>query len=237
MIRIGIPNRGRLFELSRKIISRSYGFNVTFTRNTVYKVRDDIEIVCLRSTDIPGLIEKNIIQFGITGNDYFIESEVDIVELSNLNLLNSSLCLLTRKDSIFHNTEELLCGKDIIIYSQYPNIAQDLFSAFSNITIEKIDGSAEAYLQLNICHAVLDIVSSGASYLDNDLKVIQTLLPVASHLYVNKNFVNEHPNEVDKVLTAITGNSERLSISHSTLTKYEKIKKGIASINKIEMVN
>ena len=204
-IKIGVPNRGRLGELACYLIGDLKEDNEIKQRKLLLNYDDEIEIVFLRSTDIPKMIEKNIIQAGITGNDYFIESNSDIIELKNLNLLSGSLCILSKRTSKLNSFSDIVKNDKLICYSQYYNFSKYCFKDLTNMSIEKIDGSAEVYLTMNNCDVILDVVSSGITYLANELKVIESIIPVSSFLYANKEFAQNNFNLLNKTCLKLFG--------------------------------
>lgn len=197
-MRIGVPNRGRMYDVvymlfaNKLVLSESWNARKMIHKINEYDNQEDIEIVLVRSTDIPKLIEDNTIQMGITGNDYYLESWSNITEIVNLNLLCGNLCILTQKNSDLNTINDLFDKKRIVCYSQYSNLATLYLSKLINdFKCNKIDGAAETYLLLKKCDIIIDVVSSGQTYLANDLKVIHNIIPVSSHLYANNDFIND----------------------------------------------
>jgi len=234
-IRIGIPNRGKLYNLAKKLVFNSFDiveehnnrkmiFDFEIEHNSV---KYDFEIVCIRSTDIPYMLEKNIIQLGITGNDYFLESNANIIEVKNLNLLNGVLALIANKNSEITSLIDVVEMNDLICYSQYPNVSKTIFKKLNNVKLQKIDGAAETYLKLGKCDFVIDIVSSGSSYIENDLKVVTDLLPVSSYLYTNEIFSNEYPEILKWLVYKITG--VKYEEDGTTINQFKKILEKISS--------
>lgn len=207
-VRIGIPNRGRLAQLCQDIINNAFGITIeSSTRQMVYSDNNaDIEIVLFRSTDIPHLVNENIIHVGITGNDYFVDSGLDILEVENLYLLNGLLCLIAKRESSYNTIYDVFSKENIVCYSQYKNLSKKFFEMInSNIICSGIDGAAESYLKLNICDLIIDVVTTGSTYIKNDLKVICPIMPVSSYLYTNKQFIRKNENIFKSIVGKLTG--------------------------------
>lgn len=223
--RIGLPNRGRLNELGKKVIFDAFGIDDSKipNRKSVVQVNDLIELVFYRSTEIPKLLEEGKIHLGLTGNDYYIESNKSIVEIYDLHILNGALGIIANKNNKITSIEEMVNKENVLCLSQYPNMATDLFKDFTNVTVEKIDGSAESYLYLNECDIVVDIISSGSSYIENELKVLYSIMPTSGHLYTNK-YIYENEFELLKnIAKQITGLELKTEV-FSTLKNYQKAK-------------
>lgn len=206
-IRIAIPNRGRLYDLTKELIYQRYNMEIGSSkdRRSIININTNLEIVKMRSTDIPHFLFNNTIQLGITGNDYYIESGYKLVEIGDLHLLNGKLAVICRKDSEFSSLEEVLVSNKAVCYSQYPYLSSILFKNFPNINVKEIDGAAETLLNLGMCDIVVDIISSGRSYVVNNLKVLTSLFSTSAYLYSNKWFSNKHSILLNKLTRELTG--------------------------------
>ena len=78
-LRIGLPSKGRLSELASELLKEA---GIKFrrqNRSLFAKVSDlPIEIIFLRTDDIPVLCGEGAIDMGITGSDLVAESQADI---------------------------------------------------------------------------------------------------------------------------------------------------------------
>jgi ATP phosphoribosyltransferase len=208
VIRIGIPNRGRLAQLCQDLINSSFNTAINISeRKMLYKMgEDDIEFVLFRSTDIPQLICDNIIQMGITGNDYFLESNTNIKEVHNLFMLNGVLCIISKKNSIIRNAKDLVISTNLKCCSQYKNIGKEFVSKTNlSTTFEGIDGAAESHLILENHDYAIDVVTSGSTFIANGLKVVYPIMPVSSYLYANHDFINNDKERFMSITNMITG--------------------------------
>ncbi|MEE2676100.1 MAG: ATP phosphoribosyltransferase, partial [Planctomycetota bacterium] len=77
-LRIGLPSKGRLSDLASELLEEA---GIKFrrqNRSLFAKVSDlPIEIIFLRTDDIPVLCGEGAIDMGITGSDLVAESQAD----------------------------------------------------------------------------------------------------------------------------------------------------------------
>ncbi len=236
-IRIGIPNRGRISALCCELFNHNFNTSISIEeRVMVYTIRDkyenEIEIVLLRSTDIPKMLEEKNIDMGITGNDYFIESGANIIESNNLFMFNGMLCMLAKRHSGINSIYDFKRKEDIIFCSQYPNIGYELMRQLdSNFVLKKIDGAAESYLKLNLCEIVIDVVTSGSTFVKNDLKIISPIFPVSTHIYFSSEYVNAYYDFCSEIVYQLCGRDPVFFNREESITyrKYIEFKRNICS--------
>ena len=80
-LRIGVPSKGRLAELSAELLKEA-GLNFRRQERSLFaRCREvPVDITFLRTDDIPVLCAEGAIDMGITGSDLVAESGADVVE-------------------------------------------------------------------------------------------------------------------------------------------------------------
>src|SRR3989304_1976717 len=83
-LKIGLP-KGSLQESTFKMFRRA-GFNVSVSERSYFPRVDDEELAPLlvRAQEIPRYVEDGALDCGITGNDWVMENEVDVVRVADL---------------------------------------------------------------------------------------------------------------------------------------------------------
>lgn len=92
-MKIAIPNKGRLQEPSLKLL-QAIGIKpkVFDERALVIPTNwSNVELVAVRTEDIPYIVESGGAELGITGHDYVVESEADVEELVKLDFGEASI--------------------------------------------------------------------------------------------------------------------------------------------------
>jgi len=84
ILNLGIP-AGSLQEATAELFCKA-GYNIRFSSRSYYPTIDDEEIECLliRAQEMARYVEKGILDAGITGHDWIVETEADVVEICEL---------------------------------------------------------------------------------------------------------------------------------------------------------
>jgi ATP phosphoribosyltransferase len=84
MLKLGLP-AGSLQEATAELF-RKAGFNITFANRSYYPTIDDPEIHCtlIRAQEMPRYVENGSLDCGLTGLDWIMENDVQVVELAEL---------------------------------------------------------------------------------------------------------------------------------------------------------
>lgn len=90
VLKLGIP-AGKLQEPTATLFRRA-GYKITLSSRSYYPIIDDDEIECLliRAQEIARYVENGVLDVGVTGRDWVIESCADVYEVTELVLTESS---------------------------------------------------------------------------------------------------------------------------------------------------
>lgn len=197
MIRIAIPNKGRLHEPTMSLfkdaglpISGGAESRILFAKTT----DPEIHILFARAADIPEYVQDGAADVGITGMDLITERGADVEALLDLKFGKASLVLAVPEDSDFEKAQDLE-GKKVA--TEFPEITRQYFKKLGiNVEVIKVSGACEMTPHVGIAHAIVDISSSGTTLMINHLKPIDTVFSSTVHLIANKKSLLEK----DKIL-------------------------------------
>jgi ATP phosphoribosyltransferase len=197
MIRIAIPNKGRLYEPTISIF-KDAGLPISGgaeSRKLFAKTTDpDIHILFARAADIPEYVQDGAADVGITGIDLITERGAKVEALLDLNFGKASLVLAVPQDSDFQKAQDLEGRK---IATEFPEITNQYFKRLGvNVEIIKVSGACEMTPHVGIADAIVDISSSGTTLMINRLKAIDTVFSSTVYLIANK----ESLKKKDKIL-------------------------------------
>ncbi|MGA1617570.1 MAG: ATP phosphoribosyltransferase, partial [Pirellulales bacterium] len=100
LLRIGIPSKGRLSEVVGNLLHDAGLSFRRIERSLFARCRDmPLEIVFLRTDDIPVLTAEGAIDLGITGGDLVAEGGVELVERLSLGVGSCRLALCVPDDA------------------------------------------------------------------------------------------------------------------------------------------
>ncbi|AKB13754.1 MAG: ATP phosphoribosyltransferase [Methanosarcina thermophila] len=197
MIRIAIPNKGRLYEPTISIF-KDAGLPISGgaeSRRLFAKTPDpDIHILFARAADIPEYVQDGAADVGITGLDLIMERGAKVETLLDLKFGKASLVLAVPEDSDLQKAQDLE-GKKIA--TEFPGITSQYFERLGvNVEIIKVSGACEMTPHVGIADAIVDISSSGTTLLINHLKAIDTVFSSTVYMIANK----ESLKAKDKIL-------------------------------------
>lgn len=187
MIRIAIPNKGRLYEPTISIF-KDAGLPISGgaeSRKLFAKTTDpDIHILFARAADIPEYVQDGAADVGITGMDLITERGANVEALLDLKFGRANLVLAVPEDSDFEKAQDLE-GKKVA--TEFPEITRRYFEKLGvNVNVIKVSGACEMTPHVGIADAIVDISSSGTTLLINHLKAIDTAFSSTVYLIANK---------------------------------------------------
>ncbi|WP_410508421.1 ATP phosphoribosyltransferase [Methanosarcina hadiensis] len=187
MIRIAIPNKGRLYEPTISIF-KDAGLPISGgaeSRKLFAKTTDpDIHILFARAADIPEYVQDGAADVGITGMDLITERGANVEALLDLKFGRANLVLAVPEDSDLEKAQDLE-GKKVA--TEFPEITRQYFNKLGvNVNVIKVSGACEMTPHVGIADAIVDISSSGTTLMINHLKPIDTAFSSSVYLIANK---------------------------------------------------
>jgi ATP phosphoribosyltransferase len=182
MIRIALPNKGRLMEPTR-ILLEDAGLEVRAraTRSLSASCGEQYEAVFARSQDIPEFIADGAADAGVTGWDLVCESTRSLVDRLDLKFGSCRLVLAVPDESDAYTLQDLeRCPR---VATTFPRLTSEFFrSSGLSVTIVPISGAVEAAPRLGIADAVVDLSGTGSTLRANGLREIATIQHTSARL-------------------------------------------------------
>ena len=133
------------------------------------------------SSDVAIYVERGAADVGICGKDTLLEGGNDVYELLDLGFGRCRMCVAAPVGFREDFTAPLR------VATKYPGIAKAYYAAKSReIDIIKLNGSIELAPILGLSDVIVDLVETGTTLKQNNLEVIETVLPVSARLIANK---------------------------------------------------
>lgn len=190
---LGLP-KGSLEETTFKLLEKA-GFNIKLDSRSYFPSIDDPEISCilLRAQEIAMFVEDGVLDAGITGKDWILENEADVVEIAELIYAKQGLkpvkwVLAVPNDSPIKSVKDLE-GKRIA--TETVKLTQNYLKR-NNIKakVEFSWGATEIKTPL-LVDAIVDVTETGNSLRANNLRVIDTILESTTRLIANKESIKD----------------------------------------------
>ena len=174
-IKIAIQKSGRLNEDSLKIL-KDCGVSIDNGRDQLKAVARDfpLEVFFLRNGDIPQYLRDGVVDIAIIGENILVEKGEDLRVAEKLGFSKCRVSLALPKSKPYSSLQDL-DGKKIA--TSYPNtVRQFLEGKGIQAELHIISGSVEIAPNIGLADAVCDIVSSGSTLFQNNLKEVEVLL-------------------------------------------------------------
>jgi ATP phosphoribosyltransferase len=199
-MRIAVPNKGRLHDPALKLLERA-GLHVqNGADRKLYAdtVDPDVSVLFARAADIPEYVADGAAALGITGLDQTRESDVELVDLLDLEFGSCRLVLASPEDGGVSSPEELTGGT---VATEFPNITEAYFEELGiSPDIVEVTGATELTPHVDIADAIVDITSTGTTLRMNRLEVIDEVLSSSVRLFANPDVADDP--KVQQVKTA-----------------------------------
>ena len=201
-LRIGIPSKGRLSEISSELLSEAGLSFRRQDRSLFARVRDmPIDVTFLRTDDIPVLCAEGAIDLGITGSDLVAESGAVVTNRLKLGVGNCRLALCVPDDSPVKQPADLH-GKRVA--TSFPNITNGFLAQHKATPhIVRLTGSVEVMIALGVADAIVDLVETGSTLAANRLHVLAELGRYETMLIQNP--ATPHGHIADRVCRRLEG--------------------------------
>lgn len=170
MLRVALPNKGTLAEPAAMMM-REAGYRQRSDSRDLSMLDEEnqVEFFYLRPKDIATYVGSGDLNLGITGADLMDESGSQVQEILKLGFGASKFRYATKEENDW-KIEDLEGTK---IATSYPRLVR-AHLARNRIRAEiiKLDGAVEISVHLGLADAIADVVSSGRTLRQHQLKVI-----------------------------------------------------------------
>lgn len=174
LLRIGVPSKGRLAELSAQLLADA-GLSFRRTDRSLFARCKDmpVEVTFLRTDDIPVLTAEGAIDLGITGADLVAESEAEVIHRLDLGVGSCRLALCVPDDASIDDPRKL-AGRRIA--TSFPRITRRwLGERGVEAHFVELSGSVEVMIALGVADAIVDLVETGSTLAANRLHVLDEI--------------------------------------------------------------
>jgi len=175
MIRIALPNKGRLAESTRELLERAgLEFDMTHERSLTATLGDDFQALFVRANDIPEFVADGAADLGITGRDLVEESGRPLEVLLDLGFGRCRLAVAVREEDAA-GLGALPAGTRVA--TTFPRLTRRYFDAAGTpVEVVPISGAAEIAPHLGVADVIVDLVSTGSTLRINGLREVATVL-------------------------------------------------------------
>ncbi|MBV9086517.1 MAG: ATP phosphoribosyltransferase [Acidobacteriaceae bacterium] len=188
MIRIGIP-KGSLQEATLQLFHRAGLPVYTSARSYRANTADpEIECMLIRAQEMARYVEHGVLDAGLTGLDWVIESGLEVVTVCDLVYAKQSRgkvrwVLAIPESSPIERAEEL---QNCIVATELVNVTREYFRKKGvPVRVEFSWGATEVKPPM-LADAIVEVTETGSSLKANRLRVIDTVLESNTQIIANR---------------------------------------------------
>ena len=157
----------------------------------------------VKPSDVAIYVERGAADIGVAGKDILLEYKPEVYELLDLDIGKCRMAVAAKK-GFCDSTDRTLR-----VATKFTNIAQQHYlSKGRDIDIIHLNGSIEIAPILGLSDVIVDIVETGTTLKENDLEVIETIVPISARLIANKATYQFKSEKVKELLHSIAQQME-----------------------------
>ncbi len=201
-LRIGLPSKGRLCEVATELLSQA-GLNFRRqSRGLFARVSGlPVDLIFLRTDDIPTLCAEGAIDMGITGSDLVEESCEKTQVRMKLGVGRCRLAFCVPDDASISTAAELDKKR---VATSFPNVTERYLAEHgATAHLVSISGSVEVMIQLGVADAIVDLVETGSTLAANRLRILDEIGTYETVLIQNDRC--RDPQTADRVVRRLEG--------------------------------
>ena len=184
MIRIALP-KGRLGDRVYGILEKA-GYKCSSARDGGRRLIFDSDDgrICFfwaKPSDVAVYVERGAADIGVAGKDILEEYKPNVYELADLKTGVCRMCVAGPAD--FTDSGK----RPLRVATKFAHIAGKYYGDLGrDIDIIPLNGSIEIAPLLGLSDVIVDIVETGSTLKENDLTVLNEIMPISARLIANK---------------------------------------------------
>ncbi len=149
----------------------------------------------VKPSDVSIYVERGAADIGVAGKDILLEYAPEIYELLDLNIGKCRMAVAGKKD--FHDDGQ----RTLRVATKFTHIASQYYASKGrDIDMIHLNGSIEIAPILGLSDVIVDIVETGTTLKENDLCVLETVVPISARLIANKASFKFKTAELEQLL-------------------------------------
>ncbi len=203
-LKLGIP-KGSLQESTINLFAKA-GYKISVSSRSYFPNINDEEIECMliRAQEMARYVESGVLDAGITGHDWVLENDADVIEYKELQYAKATLnvvrwVLAVPESSPISSVKDLE-GKTIS--TEVVNITKKYLEKNGvNAKVEFSYGATEVKVP-HLADAIVEITETGSSLRANKLRIVDTVLETNTMFIVNKNSFKDEwkKQKIDRII-------------------------------------
>lgn len=203
-LRLAVPNKGRLHEPTLTLLDDAGVGPIDAGERRLFAPTGlaELEVVFVRTDDIPRMVEMGAIDLGITGYDLIRESAASVEELLDLGFGTAEMVVAAPDHA---DTSRLADVEDgATVATEFPNVAYAFFADRGvEVNLVEVSGATEITPLLGVADLIVDLRSTGTTLRTHGLEVLETIFETSVRLIANPDSLDAHPDRIEALRLAI----------------------------------
>lgn len=184
MLNVALP-KGRLGERAYKMFAKA-GFDcpeiLEESRKLIFENPSaGIRFFWVKPSDVAIYVERGAADLGIAGKDILLEYQPEVYELLDLQMGRCRMAVAAKKD--FRDDQ----NRTLRVATKFTRIARTYYEGLGReIDMIHLNGSIELAPILGLSDVIVDIVETGSTLKENNLQVVEEIVPISARLIANK---------------------------------------------------
>lgn len=184
MLNVALP-KGRLGEKAYAMFEQA-GFPCPSIREESRKLifeneEAGVRFFWVKPSDVAIYVERGAADLGIAGKDILLEYQPEVYELLDLRIGKCRMAVAAKGD--FRDDG----NRTLRVATKFARIARNYYEGLGrDIDIIHLNGSIELAPILGLSDVIVDIVETGTTLKENDLVVLEEIVPISARLIANK---------------------------------------------------
>jgi len=206
MLNVALP-KGRLGEKVYGLFEKA-GFECPSIKENNRKLifenpEKNVRYFWVKPSDVAIYVERGAADIGVAGKDILLEYEPDVYELLDLGFGKCKMAVAAKKD--FRDNPQ----RTLRVATRFGNITKTYYASKGrDIDIIHLNGSIEIAPILNLSDVIVDIVETGTTLKENNLEVIESIVPISARLISNKSSFMFKGGLIEKVIEGLKQQTE-----------------------------
>ena len=152
----------------------------------------------VKPSDVAIYVERGAADIGVAGRDILLEYAPDVYELFDLDI---GKCRMAVAAPVGFRDDR---DRTLRVATKFTNIAKGYYTSLGReIDIIHLNGSIEIAPILGLSDVIVDIVETGSTLRENNLEVVEEIVPISARLVANKAAHKFKGEAIDALLAAL----------------------------------
>ena len=153
----------------------------------------------VKPSDVAIYVERGAADVGVAGKDILLEYRPEVYEL--LDMRTGACRMAVAAPKTFRDDPM----RTLRVATKFTNIAKAYYASNGrDIELIHLNGSIELAPILGLSDVIVDIVETGTTLRENDLEVIETIVPITARLIANRAAFKFRQREIERLVEGLS---------------------------------